>query len=85
MRVVCIKKLNAEGSNVSNLTEGKLYNISILPTPVPEGDEMDENPKIKRCIVWSDDVNSEYIYPLEAFISLEDWRNQRLDNLMVLK
>jgi hypothetical protein len=34
MRVVCIKKLNAEGSNVSNLTEGKLYNISILPTPV---------------------------------------------------
>ena len=82
MRVVCVKRLNVEGGTVSNLTIGKQYDITILPIPRPEDDEMDENPKIKKCIVWSDDINSEYVYPLDSFVSLEDWRNQRIDNLL---
>jgi hypothetical protein len=82
MRVVCVKRLNVEGGTVNNLTIGKQYDITILPIPIPEDDEMDENPKIKKCIVWSDDINSEYVYPLDSFVSLEDWRNQRIDNLL---
>ena len=82
MRVICVKKLNVVGGTVSNLTIGKQYDISVLPTPIPEGDEMDTDPKIKNCIIWGDDINSEYIYPLDAFISLEEWRNQRLDKLL---
>jgi hypothetical protein len=82
MIVICVKKLNVVGGTVSNLTIGKQYSISVLPTPVPEGDEMDENPKFKRCIVWGDDINSEYIYPLEAFVSLQEWREKRLEDLL---
>lgn len=82
MRVICVKKLNVVGGISSNLTVGKQYDISILPTPVPEGDEMDTDPKIKNCVVWVDDINSEYIYPLDAFVSLEEWRNNRLEHLL---
>lgn len=82
MKVVCVKKLNVVNGSVSNLTIGKQYNISILPTPVPEGDEMEENPKVKNCMVWGDDINSNYIYPLESFITLEEWRDLRLRKLL---
>lgn len=81
MIMVCVKQLNVVGGTVSNLTIGKQYSVSPIPVPVPEGDEMKEpaNPKVW---VWGDDINSEYQYPMEAFITLDEWRQQQLNKLI---
>jgi len=48
MIMVCIKRLNVIGGVVSNLTIGKQYDVSVLPIPLNESDEMKEpaNPKV---------------------------------------
>lgn len=79
--MVCVKQLNVVGGTVSNLTIGKQYSVSPIPVPIPEGDEMKEpdNPKVW---VWGDDINSEYQYPMEAFITLEQWREIQINKLI---
>lgn len=79
--MVCVKQLNVVGGTVSNLTIGKQYSVSPIPVPVPEGDEMKEpdNPKVW---VWGDDINSEYQYPMEAFITLDQWRELQINKLI---
>jgi hypothetical protein len=81
MVMVCVKQLNVVGGVVSNLTIGKQYSVSPIPVPVPEGDEMKEpnNPKVW---VWGDDINSEYQYPMEAFVTLDQWRELQLNKLI---
>lgn len=81
MIMVCVKQLNVVGGTVSNLTIGKQYSVSPIPVPIPEGDEMKEpdNPKVW---VWGDDINSEYQYPMEAFITLEQWREIQINKLI---
>jgi len=81
MIMVCVKQLSVVGGSVSNLTIGKQYSVSPIPVPVPEGDEMKEpnNPKVW---VWGDDINSEYQYPMEAFVTLEQWRELQLNKLI---
>lgn len=81
MIMVCVKQLNVVGGTVSNLTIGKQYSVSPIPVPVPEGDEMKEpdNPKVW---VWGDDINSEYQYPMEAFITLDQWRELQINKLI---
>jgi len=80
MIMVCIKKLNVIGGEVSNLTIGKQYDISIIPIALNESDEMQEplNPKV---MVWSDDINSDYQYPMEAFVTLDEYRQIQLGKL----
>jgi hypothetical protein len=79
--MVCVKQLNVVGGTVSNLTIGKQYSVSPIPVTVPEGDEMKEptNPKV---LVWGDDINSEYQYPMEAFVTLDQWRELQLNKLI---
>jgi hypothetical protein len=79
--MVCVKQLSVVGGVVSNLTIGKQYSVSPIPVPVPEGDEMKEpnNPKVW---VWGDDINSEYQYPMEAFVTLTEWRDIQINKLM---
>ena len=66
---------------VSNLTIGKQYNVSPIPTPVPEGDEMKE-PLHPKVMVWGDDINSDYQYPMDAFVTLDQWRELQLNKLI---
>ena len=81
MIMVCVKQLNVVGGTVSNLTIGKQYNVSPIPVPVPEGDEM-KTPDNPRVFVWGDDINSEYQYPMEAFVTLNQWRELQLNKLI---
>jgi len=74
-KMVCIKRLNVVGGKSSNLTIGKTYTVSILPSKTGL---VENNP---RVMVWKDDINSEYIYPLHAFVSLEQWRELKLKEL----
>jgi hypothetical protein len=78
--MVCIKKLNVIGGEVSNLTIGKQYNISVIPIALNESDEMQEplNPKV---MVWGDDISSDYQYPMEAFVTLDEYRQIQLGKL----
>ena len=81
MKMVCVKKMNVVGGTVSSLTIGKIYSVSPLPIPLNEGDEMKE-PTDPWVMVWGDDVNSDYQYPMEAFVSLEEWREIQLGKLI---
>lgn len=81
MKMVCVKKMNVVNGTVSNLTIGKIYSVSPLPIPLNEGDEMKE-PTDPRVMVWKDDINSDYIYPMEAFVTLEEWRDIQLGKLI---
>lgn len=81
MIMVCVKQLNVVGGSVSNLTIGKQYNVSPIPIPLAEGDEMKE-PENPRVMVWSDDINSDYQYPMEAFVTLDKWRELQLNKLI---
>ncbi len=81
MIMVCVKQLNVVGGSVSNLTIGKQYNVSPIPIPLPEGDEM-KTPDDPKVWVWGDDINSEYQYPMKAFITLDEWRQQQLNKLI---
>jgi len=81
MIMVCVKQLNVVGGTVSNLTIGKRYNVSPIPIALPEGDEM-KTPDEPKVIVWGDDINSEYQYPMEAFITLDKWRELQLNKLI---
>ena len=73
--MVCIKRLNVVGGKSSNLTIGKTYTVSILPSKTGL---VENNPKV---LVWKDDINSEYFYPLHAFVTLERWRELKLNEL----
>lgn len=81
MRMICVKKMNVIGGTVSNLTIGKKYKVSIIPISLNEGDEIQEpiNPKV---MVWSDDINSQYQYPKEAFVTIDEWREIQLNKLL---
>lgn len=81
MEMICIKLLPVVGSESCNLTIGKKYEVSVLPIPLNEGDEMKE-PSDPRVMVWGDDINSDYIYPKEAFITVSEWREQQLNNIL---
>lgn len=81
MVMVCVKQLNVVGGTVSNLTIGKQYSVSPIPVPVPEGDEMKE-PEDPKVMVWGDDINSDYIYPMKAFITLDQWRELQINKLI---
>ena len=79
--MVCVKQLNVVGGVVSNLTIGKQYSVSPIPVPVPEGDEMKE-PEDAKVMVWGDDINSDYQYPVKAFVSIEQWRELQINKLI---
>lgn len=78
--MICHKRLNVVGGGVSNLTIGKKYKVTPLPIPLNEGDEMKE-PDNPEVMVWGDDINSNYIYPMEAFVTMEQWREFQLGKL----
>lgn len=40
MKMICVKRLNVIGGEVSNLTPGKQYDVSPLPIPLNEGDSI---------------------------------------------
>ena len=77
--MVCVKKMSVVGGTVSNITVGKSYNTSILLNPPNESDEIQES---SRLMVWGDDVNSDYQYPKEAFVSIQEWREIQLGKLL---
>lgn len=81
MIMVCVKQLNVVGGAVSNLTIAKQYNVSPIPLALYKGDVMKkpDNPKV---LVWGDDINSEYQYPMEAFITLEEWRERQINKIL---
>jgi hypothetical protein len=79
MLMVCVKKMSVVGGTVSNITVGKSYNTSILLNPPNESDEIQES---SRLMVWGDDVNSDYQYPKEAFVSIQEWREIQLGKLL---
>ena len=83
MIMVCVKQLNVVGGTVSNLYIGKQYNVSPMPIPVPEGDEMKE-PEDPRVFVWFEGTTPYLprIYPMEAFVTLDEWRNIQLNKLV---
>jgi hypothetical protein len=83
MIMVCVKQLNVVGGTGSNLTIGKQYSVSPVPVPVPEGDEMKE-PEDPRVFVWFEGRTSYLprVYPMEAFVTLDQWRDIQLNKLI---
>ena len=81
--MVCVKQLNVVGGTGSNLTIGKQYSVSPVPVPVPEGDEMKE-PEDRRVFVWFEGTTPYLprIYPMEAFVTLDVWRQQQIDKVI---
>jgi hypothetical protein len=84
--MVCVKQLNVVGGTESNLFIGKQYNVSPIPTPIPEDDEMKE-PEYPRVWVWLEGLEGESlyqprIYPMDAFVTLDIWRQQQLNKLI---
>lgn len=80
MEMICVKKLPIIGSTNSNLTIGKKYSVIFIPIPLLKGRKV-EKPTMPKVFV-KDDLNSEYQYPLEAFVSIEEWRDIQLDKLL---
>lgn len=83
MIMVCVKQLNVVGGTVSNLSIGKQYRVSPIPVPVPEDDEMKE-PEDRRVFVWFEGTTPYLprIYPMESFVTLDEWRNIQLNKLV---
>jgi hypothetical protein len=83
MIMVCVKQLNVVDDTESNLVIGKQYNVSPMPIPVPEGDEMKE-PQDPKVFVWFEGVNPNLprVYPMEAFVTLDQWRELQLNKLI---
>ena len=79
--MVCVKQLNVVGGSVSNLTIGKQYSVSLLPLALLPLESMEKH-KYKKVMVWGDDINSEYQYPIEAFVTLEEWRELQIEKLI---
>lgn len=79
--MVCVKQLNVVGGSVSNLTIGKQYSVSLLPLAVLPFQSMDEH-KYKKVMVWGDDINSDYQYPIEAFVTIEEWRELQIGKIL---
>lgn len=81
MKMVCVKKMNVIGGKVGNITPGKKYNVSVIPIALNEGDEIQE-PIIPKVMVWGDDINSDYQYPMEAFVTIDEWREMQLTKIL---
>ena len=75
MEMICVKKLPIIGS--TNLTIGKKYSVIFLPVLILKV----EKPTMPKVFV-KDDLNSEYQYPIEAFVSIKEWRDIQLDKLL---
>jgi len=83
MIMVCVKQLNVVDGTESNLSIGKQYNVSPIPTPIPEDDEMKE-PEYPRVWVWleGESIYQPRIYPMEAFVTLDQWRDLQINKLI---
>lgn len=81
MKMICVKRLNVIGGKVSNLTPGKQYDVSPIPIPLNDDDDILRIPDEPKVMVWSDDINSDYLYPMSAFLTIEEWRQKQLDEL----
>ena len=81
MEMICVKLLPVVGGTSCNLTLGKKYHVVTIPIPLNEGDEMRE-PTNPQVFVFGDDLNSEYVYPMAAFMTIDDWREQQLNNIL---
>ena len=83
MIMVCVKQLKVVGGVESNLTIGEQYNVSPMPIPVPEGDEMKE-PEDPKVFVWFKGTTPYLprVYPMEAFVTLDQWRELQLNKLI---
>ena len=73
MIMVCVEQLNVVGGTESNLTIGKQYNVSPLPDDI--------------VFVWFEGLTQVYeelhpMYPMEAFVTLDVWRQQQIDKLI---
>jgi len=79
MIMVCVKQLNVVGGTESDLSIGKQYNVSPIPTLIPEDDEM-KIPDEPKVFVWFDGTRK--IYPMEAFVTLDQWRELQLNKLI---
>ena len=86
-KMVCIKKMNFVGGLTSNITPGKKYNVIKLPIRVNECDEIQE--PFKQVIVLPEDINTlsdditfRLTYPLEAFVTLDEWREIQLSKIL---
>lgn len=81
MEMICVKLLPVVGGTSCNLTLGKKYNVVTIPTPPNEGDEMRE-PSNPQVFVFGDNLKSEYVYPMSAFVTVDEWRDIRLNDLI---
>jgi len=81
MEMICVKLLPVVGGTTCNLTIGKKYSVVAIPIPLNEGDEMRE-PVNPQVFVFGDDINSEYVYPMEAFITIGEWRERQINNIL---
>lgn len=74
MIMVCAKQLNVVGGMESNLTIGKQYSVSPIPDDKLFVWFVYENSTKKR--------NYHQVYPMEAFVTLDVWRQQQIDKLI---
>jgi hypothetical protein len=83
MIMVCVKQLNVVDGTESNMSIGKQYNVSPIPVPIPEDDEMKE-PEDPRVWVWLEGENlyQPRIYPMESFVTLDQWRDLQINKLI---
>jgi len=81
--MVCVKQLNVVGGTESDLSIGERYSVSPIPTLIPESDEM-KTPDEPKVFVWFDGTSKDKrrIYPMEAFVTLEQWRELQLNKLI---
>lgn len=81
MRMICIKKMNAIGSLISQITPGRIYDVIQVPIPLARGQSL-RRPDNPIVIVRCDD-NNWYgdQYPMVAFSTIDDWRENQLESL----
>ncbi len=81
--MVCVKQLSVVGGTESDLTIGERYSVSPIPIALPEDDEM-KLPDEPKVFVWFDGISKDKkrVYPMEAFVTLDQWRELQLNKLI---
>jgi hypothetical protein len=80
--MVCVKQLSVVGGTESDLSIGEQYSVSPIPIALPEDDEM-KLPDEPKVFVWFDKTTKNRpVYPMEAFVTLDQWRELQLNKLI---
>ena len=79
--MVCVKQLSVVGGTESDLSIGEQYSVSPIPITLPEDDEM-KLPDEPKVFVWLDKTKNRPVYPMEAFVTLDQWRELQLNKLI---